>query len=819
MRRLSYGLILLLLFACGKEESWETWNGPLLELDVACVNPSDPTKAGSDGVEAGENVYHENLISWVDFYFYPGEATSELATYHIRKMSGKRDRDVFRLELTTNQVNNLIFPVSDNIKEATVFAIANAPTDLLDGLEDTSLDNIKSLSITTEFVNVKPTNHRQEHFVMSGSTKLTLAGRSQKVVSQGVVDLARYAGKITVGIKMEDRVEIETGKDDQDNPIYEVWTPRPEEMQIYLVNGMSKVLLSGTPAGLQGGVSPQSEDYLNYSNYNKALRFFDESGELYFDRTVDGYYNTFPMYTYPYHWEPGAEREPYLKLVLPWDRQSASGTTYQKEFYYKILIPQDRRKGEFLNSFVRNNWYHYDINVGVLGADTDEAAVPLEATMFVVYWQDKDVVVKHANIGNARYLSVEEEEFELYNQSSLKINYTSSNPIQFDTIRVTRPYYGEDKTQEYCNSRYGADLKQVSLTDEDTYDDNLYPEGSYYLDYSKAQRIALAPDGKDWLQDKDGAIVYTHELVNVITNKRFDYSPYTITFVVGHADRTEAWMEEYNKTVKIIQYPAIYIEATPNPDTTIKDKGEQSTTVNHGYVYINGNVWYTQEEYFAQGAPAEKLWLTISYNGGGTDMYKISTTVLDATSGFVIGDPRGTTKNNFARVNAEAPAIKGESPRNLTWYYPAEESDRTKDMIAPSFRISTKLSGAARSTKVTRQDALDRCAAFQENGFPAGRWRLPTQAEITFSALLSANKVFTWQFSDDYWSANGVVNVNKGNGSVTPKYNVTTAYVRCVYDSWYWGDDRVVADSEKTFKIVKDNSGTPNVFVWGDAER
>lgn len=199
-------------------------------------------------------------------------------------------------------------------------------------------------------------------------------------------------------------------------------------------------------------------------------------------------------------------------------------------------------------------------------------------------------------------------------------------------------------------------------------------------------------------------------------------------------------------------------------------------------------------------------------------MYKISTTVLDATSGFVIGDPRVTKVDNFVRADATAPAIEGGS-RKLTWYYPAEESDRTKDMIAPSFRISTKLSGAARSTKVTRQDALDRCAAFQENGFPAGRWRLPTQAEITFSALLSANKVFTWQFSDDYWSANGVVYVNRGNGSVTPKYNVTTAYVRCVYDSWYWGDDRVVADSEKTFKIVKDNSGTPNVFVWGDAER
>ena len=100
---------------------------------------------------------------------------------------------------------------------------------------------------------------------------------------------------------------------------------------------------------------------------------------------------------------------------------------------------------------------------------------------------------------------------------------------------------------------------------------------------------------------------------------------------------------------------------------------------------------------------------------------------------------------------------------------------------------------------------MKRCASIQENGFPAGRWRLPTQGEISFIAQLSANGVFVKQFDDNYWTANGVVQVK--NNKVTPNPTATKAYIRCVYDSWYWGDDRIL-----------DGNGDPTLFVWGDAE-
>ena len=828
IKRFSYGLLcaVLLLSGCAKEaEEQSHWDGPVLELNVACMEPSGLTKAGVNDVAAGENNYHENVISSVDFFFYPGDATSEPATYHVRYDNlSKRGNAVFRMELTTNQVNYQIFPAQAAITEATVFAIANIPDSLLGGLEDTSMDNIFRQVVTTDFVNSQYTNHRQEQFIMSGTSTITLTGRSQKLVAQGMVGLERYACKITVGIRMDDPMAVDTGrKDDQDNPIYEYWVPRPREMQIYLVDGMSKMDLSGVPAGKEW--EPAAADYLSYRG--NPMRFYNGSGDLYLDKDGE-YYQTFPMYTYPYQWQPGSiedgTREPYLKLVLPWDRQpdpEHNISAFQREFYYKILIPQDMRGEGYENSFVRNNWYHYNIGVGVLGSETDEAAVPLEASMFIVYWQDKDVVIKQVSIGNARYLSVEKEEYILNNQDGVDVRYTTSNPITIKDIHVTRPYYGENPSAGQI--KYGATVRQVSHTDAIAYDD-IYPEGSWYLEYSEAQRKALDPDGKDWLQDVDGVVRYTHKLNNDYQTDDFDYSPYTITFAVGHADNKEAWMMKYDKHVTIVQKPGLYIEALPNPDTWTGVTS--ATTPDHwGYVYVN-NDQFTRARFESDSNKnnsawrLDHIWRVVHYSSGGTDMYKIDVSVLpdisdvSGTFEFVLGDPRQSTEAHLrdgleAPYNepfATAPAIEG-GERSLLHYYPTENSERTRHMLAPSYRISTKLSGSEYNGTPMEQAKM-RCAALQESGFPAGRWRIPTEAEIRFISNLSAHGVFEWQFGGTYWSANGAVEVNKTTKKITLKPDVTVALLRCVYDTWYWGDDRVL-----------DGNGLPSIFTWGDRAR
>lgn len=165
---------------------------------------------------------------------------------------------------------------------------------------------------------------------------------------------------------------------------------------------------------------------------------------------------------------------------------------------------------------------------------------------------------------------------------------------------------------------------------------------------------------------------------------------------------------------------------------------------------------------------------------------------------------------------------------NLCFYYPTEEytgseSARSKkNMIAPKFRIA---SSYGVTSAISKEDARKRCATYQEAGYPAGRWRVPTQAEVKYIIQLSAEgKIprlfgsdpdrFETESSTDYWSAPGYVTTTtnrQGTTSVTTSDNDgnTTRYVRCVYDEWYW----VKEDGETPDRLEQADWGK---FTWGD---
>ena len=286
-----------------------------------------------------------------------------------------------------------------------------------------------------------------------------------------------------------------------------------------------------------------------------------------------------------------------------------------------------------------------------------------------------------------------------------------------------------------------------------------------------------------------------------------------------------------------------------------------------GYVYVNGGRFIRSETtshtgkediYFKlhDSNKKEYQWQTVWYTGGSKDIYDIHVTVLPSTSSFVIGDPRENRVNNLDNANGypglyeftvggnnhdqkwhdvkilenlrektdeypqvsydvwrrtgfnKADALYGEQWRSLQWYYPTENSSRTENMVAPSYRISSKFSGIEFGN-LDKKYAEYRCAAFQEDGFPAGRWRLPTKAEINFIGQLSAKGFFEFLFNDGsvYWSANGAIKVK---GSTVSDDSSSTALLRCVYDSWYWDD----VDG-----LEGDPRHEPDKFVWGDKER
>ena len=291
-----------------------------------------------------------------------------------------------------------------------------------------------------------------------------------------------------------------------------------------------------------------------------------------------------------------------------------------------------------------------------------------------------------------------------------------------------------------------------------------------------------------------------------------------------------------------------------------------------GYVYVNGGRFVRSETKSPQGTEdryftlktdnnkREYQWQTVWYTGGSKEIYDIHVTVLPSTSKFVIGDPRENNVNNLDSpvkypglyiftINGSTEADKvhdhtilesirplspemnpygtyepdrtrtgfnkakalygDEQYRSLKWYYPTEKSTRTENMVAPSYRISSKFSGIEFGN-LDMKYAEYRCAAFQEDGFPAGRWRLPTKAEINFIGQLSAKGFFEFLFNNGsvYWSANGAIKVS---GSSVVDDSSKTALLRCVYDSWYWDEiDGLEGDPRHNPR---------DQFIWGDKER
>ena len=92
MKRLSYCLMILLLVACSRElDLVQEWEGPVIEINLD-LEEDFQTKVDDTYEQPGDNVFHENDIKWVDFYFYPLGKTEEPASYHIRKTMDRLTR-------------------------------------------------------------------------------------------------------------------------------------------------------------------------------------------------------------------------------------------------------------------------------------------------------------------------------------------------------------------------------------------------------------------------------------------------------------------------------------------------------------------------------------------------------------------------------------------------------------------------------------------------------------------------------------------------------------------------------------------------------
>ena len=506
-------------------------------------------------------------------------------------------------------------------------------------------------------------------------------------------------------------------------------------------------LVNGASVAVLSGNPTMVESQILYTDNNQQRIFSDTDG--------DQIWTCAQFYSYPSKWDIGSDEEPYLRITLPWE------TTYDKNVngepipyvdvqtcVYKVILG-----GEELT---RNTWYDLTIDIGILGnfESQEEVLLPIENTYyFVADWSTGKTI--SSEILGGRYLVVDQEEYIIYNENTLSIPFTSSHTCEIVDMSTTPV------------------KNQATIT---------------YPDYSKEtpnEDAAYAWNSNNWYIGVEGSeIVFRHAMRNDISAGKgnYDYAPYTIKFRIRHAD--QQGRDIYYKDITIIQYPALIVKADKNEGGNIVTDSQTSND-DKGYVFVNGNQLYSGDDW-------QVVRSCLDGGNNNPNMYVITATI--STGDFVIADARQTSPTSAATL--------GLGNNTVSYYYQSLTDESSHNIIAPSFRMASSY-GKCGGT-ITKAEAVRRCAAYQEDGFPAGRWRVPTLGEMKFIATLSYDSVIPQLFTSGsrYWTSAGAVTYND---DITLNNN-TSAYVRCVYDEWYWKNS-----SQPTVNKA--------VFTWGDEQR
>lgn len=429
-----------------------------------------------------------------------------------------------------------------------------------------------------------------------------------------------------------------------------------------------------------------------------------------------------------------------IDMVIPWKMGETDNVVE-----YKYQIPVDI-------ALERNHVYLLEVNVEVLG---NVEGAELTPSYVIVDWTENAIT---AGLSRPEYFVVDENNVVLNNVNTYSIGYASSEENVTAVITsITKPDYSEEEigiTSIYS----GTGTTTVTPTKGNT------------------ERFTITVN-KD--NNNKGKIVLSHVLNNTNTSTGYDYVPYTIQVKVTSG----SFPPEY---ITYIQYPAMYIEAEKNPG------GNKITNYGYdkGHVFVYGN----------QSEDVSNWYVVRSCEQGGNNnpnMYIITTTSLDAASSFILSDPR---TDDY--VSGRSLGLTNQyNSKSLTYYYASKTTN--DNFVAPKFRIASSYGKCG--SAIDHDDAVKRCAAYQEYGYPAGRWRVPTTAEMKYIATISNKGWIPHLFSDNgnYWTASERVTYNT-NGNITESNNTSgSAFVRCVYDEWYWENDKC---DLKT-------------FTWGDQQR
>lgn len=521
------------------------------------------------------------------------------------------------------------------------------------------------------------------------------------------------------------------------------YIPIQSGMNVTMVYGVNKTNLAGS-------YEVQPDDYIT-----RMRRDYSGNTTSGADGTVL-YEQESPFFSYPNPADTENRQDAYLILCVPWQiTDTSGGSSYEaQDYYYRIPITGDNAPA----LLERNHYYRIVANIGVLGSLNPRDAVELTANFEIMDWFEVGI---DADMQNYRYLVLDEYNSVMNNVDVLEMPYASSSAIA-DIDNKT-----EDGNENY------TEITEISFWDyrEENAKHCYYAESEIenYTDENGNSMEYLGPVPTEYrLEYNENNLIFTHVLDDD------DYVAITIKITAYNRQGVKA--DEWT----ITQYPAMYIEGeyNRNGDTNRFIYGETSgryTTYDDDGNYLGGANSVTSG---SNNNPYQYTIYISSFDIEGSD--------------YAIGDPRSESVDNLSALRK-----RDYYNENLTYYYPARQED-ADNVVAPAFKIA---SSWGVTYDISFESAQKRCASYQENGYPAGRWRVPTEAEIAYVVSLSHDEKIPELFDGTYFASSGNY-YNSSRNDFTGSGGAQA--VRCVYDVWYWGDDKIE---------------NPNRFTWGDEPR
>jgi len=753
-----------------------------------CINLTVSVPLAGETRAAADEL-NEFKVRSLHLYFFAAGNDNATSVYDY-EVPGEFDvTRTLRIPLPENALlaGGLFGPESD---ECRVYAVANVDESLLTVKTITAL---KATVVGSDFANTTV----QDAFAMDGEATLNL-DRDTRTVT-GTIELHRAAAKLTLSVDLPETVTAkETVVNPTDGTATEmeiVYTPRADQMHVWISNGVKESKLNTNPYPVPGE-----------RLYSNEILVADKIGSsLVFDKDQPKYkyIQEIPFYSYPCRWDPyAASGNCRLTLEIPWSYTDAAGKQQNTVTYYSLSVNPDD------NELVRNRHYDMRVSVNRLGGTSVQTPIEMQFDWnYVIEWNRQSLPT---DIKEIRYLLLNNNDwdssirfsgtetgaysFEMTNSDYIEIPFSSSHPVEIASVQLKwRDYLNNvDRT---INLGTGNSTYKYSTTV------NGYNQGTQFAGIEIDQANSLLKVKRSLLH-----IAWESSKPTIKTDETA-ISAYTFLIKLHHTDDANT-----SANISITQVPAIYITAQETKSATYRFVNNNNTNYRQGsnyYGYV-GNSKNRQDntDYYYLGSVS---------SSSNHNTYIISISKFDAgdkysdEKDYVIGDPRKSTIDNLLVPENNNSWTWPDNNRQMKFYYPADENADKVNYIAPSFRIASQFGV---TQPLTRNQAIRRCASYQENGRPAGRWRVPTIAEIQYIARLSSKKYIPYLFGSAnetiyYWCASGAVLVNNRNNPTATAGTPglwDNVYVRCVYDEWYWGTDTLTAANK-------------NKFTWGDRQR